>query len=171
VVTSALGSAVKRRLVPWNVCQQVEQPAERSEPRPVWDAAQVRLFLDSVSHDRLAALWRIYCLAGVRRGEGLGLSWDSVDLDCGEFRVVRTLGEVGSNMVWGTPKTAKGMRTVAIDPGTVSAPPRSQRPPGGREAGPRRCLSRSGAGVCCGGWPTDMARLRYGPLPSVERSG
>ena len=121
VLSSALGSAVKRRLIPWNICQQIEQPPERSEPRPIWDARQVNTFLAAARDDRLAALWRIYCLTGVRRGEGLGLAWESLDLDAGEFRVARTLGEVGNKMVWGTPKTAKGMRTVAIDPGTVAA--------------------------------------------------
>jgi len=136
VLSSALGSAVKRRLVTWNVCQQIEQPPERSEPRPVWDANQVRLFLESAGSDRLAALWRVYCLTGVRRGEGLGLSWDSMDLESGEIRVVRTLGEVGSKLVWGTPKTAKGMRTVALDPGTVAAL-RSHR---GRQAAEKLAL-------------------------------
>ena len=35
VLSSALGSAVKRRLVPWNVCTQIELASESSEPRPV----------------------------------------------------------------------------------------------------------------------------------------
>jgi integrase len=121
VLSSALGSAVKRRLVPWNVCQHVELPPERSEPRPVWNATQVRTFLDSVNGDRLAALWRIYVLTGVRRGEALGLSWECVDLDAGEVRIQRTLGEVAGKLSWGTPKTANGTRTIAVDPRTVSA--------------------------------------------------
>jgi len=121
VLSSALGSAVKRRLVPWNVCTQIEQAPERSEPRPVWDAAQVRQFLASVQKDRLAALWRLYCLVGVRRGEGVGLKWDAVDLDAGELRISRSLGEVDGKLSWGTPKTANGRRTIALDPGTVDA--------------------------------------------------
>ncbi|HWE68740.1 MAG TPA: site-specific integrase [Acidimicrobiales bacterium] len=75
----------------------------------------------SVSSDRLAALWRIYSLAGVRRGEALALSWDCVNLESGEFRVQRTLGEVAGKLSWSTPKTMNGMRTVAVDPRTVSA--------------------------------------------------
>jgi integrase len=121
VLSSALGSAVKRRLVPWNVCTQIEQAPEDSEPRPVWDVEQVRRFLASVQGDRLAALWRLYCLVGVRRGEGVGLGWDAVDLEAGELRINRSLGEVGGQLSWGTPKTANGRRTIALDPGTVTA--------------------------------------------------
>ena len=86
LLSSARGSAVKRRLVPWSVCTQIEPAPERSEPRPVWDASQVGQFLASVQADRLAALWRLYCLVGVRRGEALGLGWDAVDLDARELR-------------------------------------------------------------------------------------
>jgi hypothetical protein len=37
VLSSALGSAVKRRLINWNVCQQIELPPERPETRPISD--------------------------------------------------------------------------------------------------------------------------------------
>ena len=63
----------------------------------------------------------------MRRGEVLGLRWADIDLDAGRLKVVRTLittdvqrtGEPG--MAWGTPKTGKGRRQVALDPTTVSA--------------------------------------------------
>jgi hypothetical protein len=57
VLSSALGSAVKRRLIPWNVCSQIEQAPERSEPRPVWDAAQARQFLASVQAGNVNLKW------------------------------------------------------------------------------------------------------------------
>jgi integrase len=136
VLSSALGSAVKRRLVPWNVCRQLELPSARAEPRPVWDADQVRRFLNHVDQDRLAALWRIYSLLGLRRGEALALSWQVIDLQAGTLRVQRTLGEVSGRLSWGTPKSANGTRTVALDPGTVSAL-RSHR---GRQAAERLAL-------------------------------
>jgi integrase len=121
VLSSALGTAVKKRLVTWNVCQQLELPPVNAEVRPVWDARQVREFLDDAEVDRFAALWRIYALLGLRRGEALALSWDVVNLETGTLRVQRTLGEVGGQLVWGAPKTANGSRTVALDPATVTA--------------------------------------------------
>lgn len=120
-LSSALGSAMRRRLVSYNVCTQIELPPERPERRPVWDAAEVSRFLVHVQSDRLAALWRIYALVGVRRGEALALTWRKVDLEAGTLTIDRTLGEVGGHLSWGAPKTLNGTRTVAIEQGTVAA--------------------------------------------------
>jgi integrase len=120
VLSSALGSAVKRRLVPWNVCQQLELPPERTERRPVWDAGQAQKFLAHVGKDRLAVLWRLYCLRGLRRGEALALAWEDVDLETGTLWIHRNLGEVDGKLTWGTPKTVNGTRSVAVDPLTVT---------------------------------------------------
>ncbi len=63
----------------------------------------------------------------MRRGEVLGLRWSDLDLGAATLRITRTLIKTdvqrkGSpGMVWGTPKTAKGRRTVALDPATVAA--------------------------------------------------
>ena len=136
VLSSALNSAVKRRLVTSNVCQQVELPPERPERRPVWDAAQVSRFLAHVETDRLAALWRLYVLIGLRRGEALALKWDALDLDAGTLTVRETLSEVDGHLVWGAPKTLNGTRTLAIALDTVNAL-RSHR---GRQAAERLAL-------------------------------
>lgn len=121
VLSSALASAVKRRLVTWNVCAQLELPTERAQRRPVWDAAELTRFLAHVEGDRLAALWRLYALVGLRRGEALALRWDDVDLEAGSLRVERTLGEVGGKLVRGEPKTVNGRRTVSLGPASVDA--------------------------------------------------
>lgn len=63
----------------------------------------------------------------MRRGEALGLRWGDVDFDRKLLRVVRTLittdvqrkGTPG--FAWGTPKTAKGRRTIALDDTAVAA--------------------------------------------------
>ncbi len=113
----------------------IRNPTEAADPpRPsvrkemqTWSGAQLRTFLDSVDSDRLRGCWWLLANTGMRRGEALGLRWEDVDLDAGTLRVVRTLittdvqrkGSPG--MAWGTPKTAKGRRTVALDPATVTA--------------------------------------------------
>ena len=120
VLSSALSSAVKRRLVTWNVCQQLELAPERPERRPVWDAAELTRFIGHVSTDRLAALWRLYAIVGLRRGEALALRWSEVDIEAGSLRIERTLSEIGGHLVWGAPKTSNGRRTIALDAETVS---------------------------------------------------
>lgn len=120
VLSSALASAVKRRLVTWNVCTQLELPTERAERRPVWDVAETARFLAHVDSDRLAALWRLYAISGLRRGEALALRWSNVDLETGSLRVERTLGEIGGRLIMGAPKTVNGRRTIALDARSVS---------------------------------------------------
>lgn len=59
---------------------------------------------------------------GMRRGEVLGLQWDEVDLDHYRVSVVRSLVAVTyGEVVLSEPKTAKGRRSVALDPATVAA--------------------------------------------------
>ena len=121
VLSSALGTAMKRRLIPWNVCGQVELAPGHKEPRKVWDEEETRRFLRYVRDDRLYALWRLYALAGLRRGEALALDWSNVDLDGGTLTVRRTLSETGGRMEWGTPKSQNSVRTIPIDLDTVAA--------------------------------------------------
>jgi len=113
----------------------IRNPAQAADPpRPsahkemqTWNGAQLRTFLDSIDHDRLRGCWWLLANTGMRRGEALGLRWSDVDLEAGTLRITRTLittdvqrkGSPG--MAWGTPKTAKGRRTVALDPATVTA--------------------------------------------------
>ena len=57
----------------------------------------------------------------MRRGEVLGLRWSDVNLDVARVSVVRTLVVVGHEVLVSEPKTAKGRRSVALDPATVAA--------------------------------------------------
>jgi len=113
----------------------VRNPVEASDPTrpstrpemPVWQAAELGAFLTGVADDRLSGAWWLLATTGMRRGEVLGLHWADVDLDAGRLQISRTLittdvqrrGEPG--MAWGTPKTAKGRRRVALDDATVAA--------------------------------------------------
>ena len=120
----ALSDAVR-----WN--RLVRNPADASDPpKPsaagapeatTWSAGEVRAFLDSVHDDRLAALWTLFTMTGVRRGEALGLRWIDVDLDEGRIAIRQALVAVGYEVQASPPKTKKGRRSVALDPGTVAA--------------------------------------------------
>lgn len=121
VLSSALSSAEKKRLVTFNVVHHVELPPERTPTRPIYDGRQLARFLASVDQDRLFALWRLYGVVGLRRGEGLALCWSDVDLEAGTLRVERSLGIVNGRLVLGPPKSESGRRTVALDRETVAA--------------------------------------------------
>jgi len=122
-----------RDAVRWHAI--VRNPADAADPpRPsskremsTWKAHELAGFLTGVADDRLAGAWWLLATTGMRRGEVLGLRWQDVDLDAGRLSISRTLittdvqrvGEPG--MAWGTPKTGKGRRQVALDPSTVAA--------------------------------------------------
>lgn len=117
----ALRDAVRSRWIPLNPSSDVELPSARGMQRTTWDSSQVRRFLETVSGDRLAALWLVHATTGARRGELLGLRWDDVDLDAGTITIRRAITEVGGKIIEGEPKTRSGNRTIAIDPATIGA--------------------------------------------------
>ena len=114
-LSSALTMAEKRRLVSVNVCRHIEIAPERTPVRPVFDARQLSTFLQHVSDDRLSALWRLYGVIGLRRGEALALQWATVNIDGQSLRVERSLGVVEGRLTFGPPKSDSGRRTIALD--------------------------------------------------------
>ena len=118
---AALNGAVRRRLIPYNPALQVELPAERRTPSTVWTPEQVGQFLDAVQSDRLASLWHLVVMTGVRRGEAVGLQWRDVDLESTVMRVRQQAVEVAGRVHLSEPKTRSGVRTVGLDSGTVVA--------------------------------------------------
>jgi len=84
-----------------------------------WSAEQLKAFLDSSKDERLSPLWHLLAMTGLRRGEALGLRWEDVDLEAGRISVRRALIPNGAVVVVSEPKTAKGRRSVALDPETI----------------------------------------------------
>jgi integrase len=117
----ALSDAVRWGRLPRNPADQADPPRPVTAEMSVWSPAQLRQFLDFVRTDRLFAAWLLAATTGMRRGELLGLRWTDVDLDVGtvSIRQIRTVARY--EVLTLTPKTDKGVRTVAIDPQTVGA--------------------------------------------------
>ena len=58
-------------------------------------------------------------MTGMRRGEALGLQWSDIDLEAGRLSIQRSLVPAAGEVIVSEPKTAKGRRSIALDPGTV----------------------------------------------------
>jgi integrase len=116
----ALNTAVKKKLLAYNPALSVELPATEPSKARVWDAEQAGRFLDYVRDDRLYALYLLVVMAGLRRGEVVGLRWEDVRFDTGYLRVAQQVVEVGGQLYVGPPKTKAGERMVALDPDTVA---------------------------------------------------
>jgi integrase len=128
ILHRAFRDAIRWQALVRNPCESADPPRPSAKPEmQTWSGAQLAAFLRHVADDRLSGGWWLAANTGMRRGEVLGLRWSDVDLDAGRLTITRTLittevQRVGqSGMSWGTPKTAKGRRQVALDPATVAA--------------------------------------------------
>jgi integrase len=117
---SALNTAVKRRLIPRNPALHVELPGRRGRQTSVWTPEQLGAFLDSIADHRLYAYFHLIAVAGLRRGEALGLSWGSVDFGSNLIRVSQQLVDAGQGAYLAQPKTRSGVRAVPLDSLTMA---------------------------------------------------
>ncbi len=111
VLSGALEAAVEEGLIDRNPCRLRAARDLLPEPEQTeaaaWSADQVVTFLDHVRGDRLAALFELVLLYGLRRGEAVGLRWADLDLDAGRLRVRRQLVYLGGRIVRARPRRGR----------------------------------------------------------------
>jgi integrase len=118
----ALKQAVNDGLVPRNVTETVKPPQLRREEIKPLTSKQTKMLLNTIRGNRLEALYVLAISAGLRQGELLGLKWEDVDLEHGTLQVRRTLsGSKNGNPIFGSPKTAKGKRSVTLTEKAIEA--------------------------------------------------
>jgi integrase len=127
---SALRHAVRSKLIAVSPTDSVQAGFTSTRKRPtVWQPEQVGAFLDHLNgleadrwERRLAPMYHLATLSGLRRGEVVGLRWSDVDLD-NRFLVVSQQAVVLRHRVeYTAPKTKAGeQRILALDADTVAA--------------------------------------------------
>src|SRR5215208_189691 len=115
----ALRQAVRWQMIPRNPSDAVDVPkGYRSEIKP-YDKEQVRVLLDTAeaTQPRLYALYVLGATTGMRQSELIGLQWGDLQLTEARLTVKRSVfkGKIG------TPKTARGSRTVKLTAFAVDA--------------------------------------------------
>jgi integrase len=120
-IRKALNDAVRWGLLVRNPALYAAAPTPRRIQLRTWTAGELGRFLACVRADRLYAAWQLAALTGMRRGEILGLRWGDLDLDAGWLAVRQTLVVVNNHPQVSEPKTARGRRRIALDPGSVAA--------------------------------------------------
>ena len=115
----ALRQAVRWQMIPHNPSDAVDVPkGYRGEITP-YDKEQVRVLLDTAerTQPRLYALYILGVTTGMRQSELIGLQWGDLQLTDARLAVKRSVfkGKVG------TPKTARGSRTVKLTAFAVDA--------------------------------------------------
>jgi integrase len=119
-VRSVLMTAVNEdRILPRNPCQVRGADRERPKERPVLTVPEVRT-LAAAMPARFRAMVLLTTFASLRFGEVAALQRGDIDLDAGTVRVRRALVEVrGQGLMTGPPKSAAGLRTVAVPPAVI----------------------------------------------------
>lgn len=123
VISKALSAATRKRLVNRNVALDADPPKVRGpgeREMETWTPEELRLFLQGIAHHRLAPAYLLSASTGMRRGEVLGLRWRDIDLDNATVAIRQTLISVRYEITLSEPKTARGHRTISLDPATVA---------------------------------------------------
>ena len=119
---SALTSARKARLVPYNAASDVELPLVRPAKVRPWEPEELATFLDHAASHRLGAMFEVMAFTGLRRGEACALRWSAANLEHGNLVVRSQLIELRDGVMEGKPKTRSGEdRRVDIGQRTVGA--------------------------------------------------
>lgn len=94
---AALTHAVVEEEIGKNVAALVKVPKPRRRKIKPWSVAEAGQFLARAvaSEDHLFAAWVLVLCLGLRRGEVLRLTWDSVSLDTGELYVDHQIQRAG----------------------------------------------------------------------------
>jgi integrase len=119
VLRKALADAHRKGIVTRNVAALADPPKPSTGGEPttihVWDASELRRFLDATADHRLHALWTVAAKTGMRRGELMGLRWQDIDFDRSTITIRRALSVVGWELQFSDVKTRAGRRTIDID--------------------------------------------------------
>lgn len=124
VIKGALKQAVFERLIPTNPAEHITNAKIKHKEMNTLSPEQANKYLEAAEGERLKAAFLLEIHTGLRRGELLGLTWDSIDLEGEEpkLQVKQTLARVRlvdkgtSELMTSEPKTEKSKRTIYIDP-------------------------------------------------------
>lgn len=125
VINKALADALRKGVVSRNVAGLADQPKRESigtkSKIQVWDAPDLRRFLEATKDHRHHTLMLVAAKTGMRRGEVMGLRWNDVDFEKSTLSVRRAVVVVGWKIHVSDVKTPSGRRTIDIDSRTATA--------------------------------------------------
>jgi integrase len=117
-----LGRAVKKGLIGRNPLDAVEKPRIQNPKKKVnIDSDKVQRILIGAETSCFRTLYYLAIVTGMREGELIGLRWLDIDWRKNTLKVVQQAQHVsGQGMVFGSPKTEAGRRTLALGQATIN---------------------------------------------------
>jgi len=116
----ALETAVEWGLLSRNPADAVSPPRVQRPEMQTWNEDDMTRFFEATKDTPYYALFYLALFTGMRRSELLALRWQDVDFILSQVYVSRSLHVLkGGKVVFRSPKTAKGRRTVALPPSAI----------------------------------------------------
>ncbi len=123
VIHKALADAHRKGSVSRNVAEIADPPKISTRARPkmtVWNADELRRFFDLIDGHHLYTAFYVKANTGMRRGEVLGLTWQSIDFDNARLSVTQTVTAPDYELMVSDVKTRYSLRTIDLDRRTVA---------------------------------------------------
>ncbi len=120
----ALADAVAWRYLTYNPAEHASLPRKKrraSSGHQTWTVEQLIAWLDVARRDRDAGMWVLAATTGMRRSELAGAARDLLDLDQALLVIEPTRVVVAGKAEDSDGKTDTSVRTIALDPFTVTA--------------------------------------------------
>jgi integrase len=118
VLSMACEDALERGFLADNPVRGTTAPRAAPSGRVAWTADEARRFLAASTGHRLGAAFQLAIVAGLRRGELLGLRWSDLDLQKGCVRVAQQLMVEGGRARL-KPVPERDRRVVPLPPSVV----------------------------------------------------
>ena len=113
LLRAIMNTAVEDEVVPRNPCRIKGAAVEPTVERPVISLSTALSLVDAMP-DRYRAMVVLAVFGSLRWGELVGLQRSDPDLDAAVVTVRRSVAEVGHELITKAPKTAAGLRRVAL---------------------------------------------------------
>jgi integrase len=121
VLHRGLEIALSRELVSRNAAHAIKPPKVEEVEIEALRADEIAPVLEALKGHWLEPIAILALSAGPRRGELLGLSWGSVDLQRGSMTISRSLEQTRAGLSFKRPKTKSGVRHVSLPPIAIEA--------------------------------------------------
>ncbi|HEY7092369.1 MAG TPA: tyrosine-type recombinase/integrase, partial [Ktedonobacterales bacterium] len=114
VLRHALKDAVRKHIIPLNVCDQVDAPKKVKRKVATYTREQVAQLLAEASGSDYEAIITLAVTTGARLGELLALSWTATDLDRARITIQAGRAETLDGWADTAPKTDSANRVIPI---------------------------------------------------------
>lgn len=115
IAHAALKLAVRKRLIAFNPCTEIERPRITREEQPVLTLEESKLLIATLAGHWLDPIIQLLLATGIRLNEALSLQWTEVDLKSNTIFICRNVAYVPKvGFVEGPPKTESSRRMIIL---------------------------------------------------------